>query len=83
MIIFDLDGTLIDSNHVWIDVDVQFLSRRGKQITPEYTEFVAHAIFPTAARFTKDYYQLDDSLEEIQAATEATLIISPDLKPMV
>ena len=67
MIIFDLDGTLIDSNHVWIDVDIQFLSRRGKQITPEYTEFVAHAIFPTAARFTKDYYQLDDSPEEIQA----------------
>ena len=67
MIIFDLDGTLIDSNSIWIDVDIQFLSRRGKEITPEYTEFVTHAIFPTAARFTKDYYQLDDSLEEIQA----------------
>lgn len=67
MIIFDLDGTLIDSNHLWIDVDRQFLSRRGKQITPEYTEFVTHALFPSAARFTRDYYQLDDSLEEIQA----------------
>ena len=29
MLIFDLDGTLIDSNGVWVEVDKIFLSRRG------------------------------------------------------
>lgn len=67
MKLFDLDGTLIDSNHIWLDVDVEFLARRGKEPTEEYTEYVAHAIFPTAARFTRDYYGLDESTDEIMA----------------
>ena len=63
--IFDLDGTLLDSNHVWTRVDEEFLARRGRTPTREYLDYVAHAIYPTAARFTKEYYQLDESEEEI------------------
>ena len=29
MYLFDMDGTLIDSNDVWKDVDREFLARRG------------------------------------------------------
>ncbi len=65
MKIFDFDGTLADSNGVWVDVDVAFLARRGKEPTAEYTEFVAHAIYPTAAKFTKEYYSLAESEQEI------------------
>jgi len=65
MIFFDLDGTLIDSNGVWLQVDHAFLGRRGLKITPEYTYTVGHSIFPVAARFTKDYYHLSDSPEDI------------------
>lgn len=67
MIFFDLDGTLIDSNGVWLQVDHAFLGRRGLEITPEYTYTVGHSIFPVAARFTKDYYGLEESPEEIMA----------------
>lgn len=67
MIFFDLDGTLIDSNGVWLQVDHTFLGRRGLEITPEYTYTVGHSIFPVAARFTKDYYHLEDSEEDIMA----------------
>lgn len=63
--VFDLDGTLLDSNHVWTRVDEEFLARRGRTPTKEYLDFVAHAIYPTAARFTKEYYRLDDSEEAI------------------
>ena len=28
-LLFDLDGTLIDSNHIWQQIDVVFLARRG------------------------------------------------------
>ena len=68
MKIFDFDGTLVDSNGIWVDVDLEFLALRGKVPTEEYTEFVAHAIFPTAAQFTKDYYSLDESPEAIMDA---------------
>ena len=65
MYLFDLDGTLIDSNGVWQDVDAAFLSHHGCDGTPEYFDYVAHAIFPTAAQFTKDYYQLSLSTDAI------------------
>ena len=65
MLIFDLDGTLIDSNRVWEDVDNEFLSRRGLAPTQEYTEFVVHSIFPVAAQFTKDLFGLDETPQEI------------------
>ena len=29
MKLFDLDGTLIDSNGIWVDVDLRFLGRHG------------------------------------------------------
>ena len=65
MIFFDLDGTLIDSNGVWIEVDEQFLGRYGFEVTEEYRHAVGHSIFPVAAQYTKEYCQLDLSVEEI------------------
>ena len=38
MLLFDMDGTLIDSNGVWKDVDREFLARRGLPYTHEYYE---------------------------------------------
>ena len=28
-VLFDMDGTLIDSNGIWKDVDTRFLEKRG------------------------------------------------------
>ena len=67
MFIFDLDGTLIDSNGIWADVDRAFLARRGFEYTKEYYEGVAHTIFPLAAVFTKEYCRLEESCEEIMS----------------
>ena len=64
-LLFDLDGTLTDSNGLWLDVDIEFTRRRGLTVTQEYTDFVTHAIFPTSAQFTKEYYHLPDTPEEI------------------
>ena len=67
MDLFDFDGTLVDSNGVWVDVDNGFLARRGLTPTREYSDAVGHSIFPIAAQYTKDYYHLDMSPEEIMA----------------
>jgi len=57
--LFDLDGTLLDSNRVWTRIDLEFLGRHGLSPTEEYCHTVGHSIFPVAAQFTKDYYHLD------------------------
>ena len=67
MLIFDLDGTLIDSNGVWLEVDKTFLARRNAPYTQEYYEGVAHSILQNCAVFTKEYLRLEESCEEIIA----------------
>lgn len=67
MLIFDMDGTLIDSNGIWRDVDIAFLAKRGLPYTHEYYEGVAHTVFPKAAVFTKEYCHLAESTKEIMA----------------
>lgn len=67
MQIFDMDGTLIDSNGIWKDVDTAFLAKRGLSYTKEYYEGVAHTIFPLAAKFTKEFCRLPESEEAIMA----------------
>ncbi|MBQ8589460.1 MAG: HAD-IA family hydrolase [Firmicutes bacterium] len=67
MLIFDLDGTLTDSNGIWVDVDKIFLARRGVPYTQEYYEGVAHTILQNCAIFTKEFLNLEESCEEIIA----------------
>ena len=62
-----MEGTLIDSNGIWKDVDIAFLKKRGFAYTRAYYEGVAHTIFPLAAKFTKEYCHLSESTEEIMA----------------
>lgn len=85
MFLLDFDGTLLDSNHVWVEVDLRFLAERGLKPTSEYTDFVAHSIFPVAAEYTRSYYHLPDTAEEIMEqwialAREAYSLHTP-LKP--
>lgn len=67
MYLFDLDGTLIDSNGIWANVDRTFLARRGLPYTQEYRDGMAHMIFPLAAQFTREYGNLSESCEDIMA----------------
>lgn len=65
MMLFDLDGTLIDSNDLWQEVDRIFLSAHNLKSTQEYLDTVGRSIFPIAAQFTKDYYNLDLTPQQI------------------
>ena len=69
MYFFDLDGTLLDSNGVWLDIDVEFLGRFGIGSVPEdYTDYVTHHGFDDSARYTRDYFRLPLTPEEIMSA---------------
>ena len=63
--IFDFDGTLVDSMYVWSKVDQDFLSKRGIEVTDEYTDKMLSMFFETAAAYTKETYGLNESVEEI------------------
>jgi beta-phosphoglucomutase-like phosphatase (HAD superfamily) len=65
VILFDLDGTLIDSNGIWENIDTAFLGRRGLQSTEEYAHRMGQSIFPVAAQLTKDYFGLTITVQEI------------------
>lgn len=63
--IFDLDGTLLDSMWVWAEVDRRFLARRGIALPPDYMEAVNAMEFSQAAAYTIDRFALKDSPETL------------------
>lgn len=81
--IFDLDGTLIRSNHVWSEIDRQFLGKRGFEVPADYVKAVSTKNFRTAAIYTKELFDLPDSVESIMqewrdmAVYEYTHVIVP------
>lgn len=64
-IIFDLDGTLINSSHVWTDIDRKFLAKRGFDVPPDYFKAVSTMNFTAAAEYTNNRFNLNESLEDI------------------
>ena len=66
MYFFDLDGTLLDSNGIWLDIDMEFLGRYGIHPVPEeYTDYVTHHAFWDAAEYTRACFHLPLTAEEI------------------
>lgn len=72
MIFFDLDGTLLDSNGVWLDIDIAFLGKLGVDPVPaDYTDFVTHNSFNASALYTQQRYAPHMTTGEIAAAWQA------------
>lgn len=63
--IFDLDGTLLDSMHVWEQIDVDFLTRRGFEVPPDYISAICSKSFPEAAAYTIELFALPDSVDDL------------------
>ena len=92
MLFFDLDGTLLDSNGVWRDIEVEFVGRQGISPVPaDYTDYVAHHSAPDAARYTRERFGLPHSPQAIldawlELAREAyahTLPLKPGAKELL
>lgn len=64
-IIFDLDGTFIDSMSVWNDVDEAFFRKRGILMPEDYKEAIKTMHFASAAKYTKERFNLPDTEESI------------------
>lgn len=65
-IIFDLDGTLIKSNHVWSKIDKDFLGKRGIEVPENYYKAVSVMNFNQAAKYTNEIFNLNEDIDAIQ-----------------
>lgn len=63
--IFDLDGTLLDSLHIWEQIDIRFLEKHGHKATPDYTREVTMLGFRKAAEYTIERYKIDATPEDV------------------
>lgn len=64
-IIFDLDGTLIDSMHVWENVDRDFVTENGGIYTSDISEAVKTMTIMQSAEYFKNRFSLDMSCRQI------------------
>ena len=63
--LFDMDGTLLDSMHIWKDIDIEFLGRYGHDLPPTLQRAIEGMSFRETACYIKDRFHLPPSIEEI------------------
>lgn len=66
-VIFDLDGTLLDSNWVWRQIDIDFLGKHGFSVPEDYVEKITPMAFGEAAQYTIERFHLKAAPEEVMA----------------
>ena len=64
-VIFDMDGTLIDSTGIWHEIDKAFFAKRGLELPSDYAQHIVHLGLKQAAVYTKETYHLEESVEDI------------------
>ncbi len=64
-IIFDLDGTLIDSMWIWKQIDIDFLEKRGISLPSDLQKDIEGMSFTETAKYFINRFDLVDSLESI------------------
>lgn len=65
-VIFDVDGTLVDSMWIWKQVDIDFLGRRDIPLPPALQSDIEGMSYTQTAAYFKERFQLPDSIEEIK-----------------
>ena len=63
--IFDFDGTLAETWHLWVDVDRIFFSSRGLEFDETASEMLATLGFEAGARWCIERYRLRESAADI------------------
>ena len=64
-IIFDLDGTLLDSCSIWTDIDKAFFKKRGIEQPSDYSKAIGHIGLDKAATYTIKRFNLNETKEDI------------------
>ena len=65
-VLFDLDGTLVDSMWVWRDIDVDFLSAIGQTLPDDLQKCIEGMSFTETAEYFKERFNIKDDVEDIK-----------------
>ena len=65
-VIFDLDGTLIDSMGMWKEIDVEYLGRFGVELPDTLQKDISGMSFTETAVYFKETFGIPDSIEKIK-----------------
>lgn len=65
-IIFDLDGTLVDSMWLWKDIDIEYLSRFGIAYNEKLQSEIEGKSFTETAIYFKENFGITDTIEKIK-----------------
>lgn len=65
-VIFDLDGTLVDSMLMWGDIDVEYLAAHGHSCPPDLHKAIEGMSFTETAVYFKERFALPETIEEIK-----------------
>ena len=64
-VIFDLDGSLVDSMWMWKKIDMEYLERFGISLPENLQQEIEGMSFVEKAGYFKEHFQIPDSIEEI------------------
>ena len=67
-VIFDLDGTLVDSMGIWKEIDIEYLGARGLELPDDLQRSIEGMSFSETAHYFRERFQLSDTIDEIKAA---------------
>ena len=65
-VIFDLDGTLVDSMWMWKTIDIEYLGKFGIPLPQTLQKDIEGMSFSETAVYFKETFQIPDSLEKIK-----------------
>lgn len=66
VVIFDLDGTLIDSMKTWVKIDIEYLAKFNKRVPEDLNESIEGMGFRETAEYFKERFDIPDSIEQIE-----------------
>jgi HAD superfamily hydrolase (TIGR01509 family) len=65
-VIFDMDGTIIDSMWVWKQVDIDFLKQRNIDVPDDLQKAIGGLSFTETAQYFKSRFNLEDDIDSIK-----------------
>lgn len=65
-VLFDLDGTLVDSMWMWKNIDIEYLGRFGIPLPETLQKDISGMSFSETAVYFKETFHIPDSLDEIK-----------------
>lgn len=73
-VIFDLDGTLIDSMGVWSEVDKKYFENIGLKMPNDFQKCIEGMNVDETARYIKESYSVQQSIEQISCEIDKLAI---------